>query len=126
MGLELVENKYETEQLTFDDFWSVYPRKQKRKEAQVAWRRIHPSLHQAVLSGVERWKRSDQWNRDGGQYIPMPTSFLNGERWTDEVEVGVSATICFWKGCKKVGLHKAGPKEYCEIHVQALRRGETP
>ena len=27
---------------------------------------------------------SEQWARDGGRYIPHPTTWLNGERWNDD------------------------------------------
>ena len=29
--------------------------------------------------------RSDQWRRDGGQFIPNPATWINQQRWLDEV-----------------------------------------
>ncbi len=126
MGLTLVKNENDPEQVTFEDFWASYPRRQKRKDAEAAWKRIDPRKRSAILKGVEAWKRSEQWNRDGGQYIPLPTSFLNGERWEDEVEISVCAVPCQWPKCKGSGTQKWGSRDYCEAHLGALKRGETP
>ena len=29
-------------------------------------------------------KRSPQWQRDDGQFIPLPATWLNNERWEDQ------------------------------------------
>jgi len=129
MGLALVKDEVEigAEKVSFDDFWETYPRRQARKEALKAWQRIDPKRYEAVLKGVESWKRSDQWMRDDGQYIPMPATFLNGERWEDEVQISIAAAKpCNWPRCKAGGAQKYGSRDFCEAHVQALKRGETP
>ena len=36
------------------------------------------------MKAVEHQKTWDQWNRDGGQYIPNPSTWLNQHRWEDE------------------------------------------
>ncbi len=36
-----------------------------------------------ILAALERDKRSDQWQRDGGQYIPYPATWLHDRRWED-------------------------------------------
>lgn len=130
MGLSLVKDEAENingAEISFDQFWEAYPRRQARKEALKAWQRIDPKRYEAILAGVESWKRSDQWMRDGGQYIPMPASFLNGERWEDEVQIAIAAAKpCPWPRCRNNATQKYGPKDYCETHVAALKRGETP
>jgi hypothetical protein len=37
-----------------------------------------------MLAGVERWKQTEQWQKEGGQFIPYPATFLNQRRWEDE------------------------------------------
>lgn len=71
----------------FDGFWAIYPRRQAKKEAQKAWMKIKPdaALVQCIIESVERWKSSPEWQRDGGRFIPYPASFLNGQRWEDEL-----------------------------------------
>jgi len=126
MGLSLVKEENDAAEITFEEFWSEYPRRQAKKDALKAWNRIDPGRREAILRGVRAWKRSEQWLRDGGQYIPMASTFLNGERWEDEVEISVRVVSCQWPRCKASGLHRWGSRDYCETHLAALKRGETP
>lgn len=75
----------------FDQFWSVYPRKTDRKKARAAFERIKPSddLLQTMLSAINAW--SAKWTAEP-QYIPHPTTWLNGERWNDEPPVMAKAS----------------------------------
>jgi len=70
----------------FDAFWSVYPRRVGRKKALERWRKIKPSemLFKKILAAVEAAKLTEQWQKNNGQYIPHPTSWLTQERWDDE------------------------------------------
>lgn len=70
----------------FDDFWKAYPRKVAKQEARKAWYRLSPgeALVTEILSAVDRSKRSDQWQRDNGSFIPYPATWINGRRWEDE------------------------------------------
>ena len=69
----------------FDRFWSAYPRKVGKKDAVKVWNQIKPddSLIDQIVQGVERWKRSEQWTKDEGRFIPYPATFLRGERWNE-------------------------------------------
>ena len=86
------EKEKEPEQDLFDRFWAVYPRKVGKKDAVKAWNKLKPdeTLTLQIIEGVERWKLSTQWTKDGGQYIPYPATFLNGERWKDECDIAVT------------------------------------
>ena len=70
---------------TFDQFWSVYPRKVGKKDAVKVWNQIRPNpdLTNQIVQGVERWKSSEQWTKDDGRFIPYPATFLRGERWNE-------------------------------------------
>ena len=69
----------------FDSFWDVFPRKQDKKAAQKAWSKIPETERSAVIAAVERFKLTEQWQKEGGKYIPYPSRFLNGRRWEDEI-----------------------------------------
>lgn len=73
----------------FDRFWSVYPRKEAKAKAKVAFEKIKPDeeLLLKMIDAVEKQKKTDQWTRDGGQYIPHPATWLNQRRWEDEIPV---------------------------------------
>ena len=69
---------------SFERFWSAYPRKVGKKAAQKAWDRAKdkPGLED-ILKAIGRQKLSQQWTRDGGQFIPHPATWLNQGRWDD-------------------------------------------
>ncbi len=67
----------------FEAFWKVYPKKVAKKEAFKAFKKIKTPVS-VLIEAVEKQKKSDQWTRDHGQYIPYPTTWLNQERWIME------------------------------------------
>ena len=77
------------QQERFDRFWAVYPKKKSKGQAEKAWIKINPDdeLLGVMLSSLERWKRSREWLREGGQYIPHPSTWLNAKGWEDELPV---------------------------------------
>lgn len=68
----------------FDKFWEAYPNKKDKQKAMKAWAKHQPDIVN-VLKALVTQKGSDQWKKDNGQYIPLPTTWLNGARWEDEV-----------------------------------------
>lgn len=71
---------------TFNRFWSAFPRHEAKKDALKAWMKLNPSpeLEAQILAALEWQTLTEQWTKDDGQYIPLPASYLRGERWTDE------------------------------------------
>ena len=73
----------------FEAFWKEYPRKDGKKKAQEAWnknKKHFPSM-EYLISKLNRQKESLKWQKNNGQFIPMPTTWINGHRWLDEVEI---------------------------------------
>lgn len=72
----------------FERFWKAYPRKVGKGAAEKSFKKYKPddALTERMIVSVEAHKRSDQWKRDGGQYIPHPATWLNQRRWEDELE----------------------------------------
>ena len=68
----------------FNLFWDAYPKKESKKDAWEAWKRLNPSqeILAAILAGIGRAKTGDQWQRS---IIPHPATWLNGKRWEDEI-----------------------------------------
>lgn len=75
-------------EVRFAEFWSAYPKKVGKRYALTAWGKIRPDadLHEKIMQAVESQKRSEQWRRDNGRYIPNPATWLNGGYWDNEVE----------------------------------------
>lgn len=71
--------------ISFDQFWSEYPRKTAKAVAQRAWIKIKPDekLLNEILEGLRKYKNTDQWKDP--RYIPHPATFLNQRRWEDEI-----------------------------------------
>lgn len=36
------------------------------------------------MQGLERAKKSEQWRKDNGQFIPYPSTWLRAKGWEDE------------------------------------------
>lgn len=79
----------------FEIFWSVYPKHKGKADALKAWGKIKPSveLQATMAKALEAQKQSEQWRKDGGQYIPMPATWLNGKRWEDEVQTQTQTNL---------------------------------
>ena len=71
----------------FDLFWSAYPLKKSKKDARKAFAKVKAPLD-TLLAALERQKKTPAWTKDGGRYIPYASTWLNGERWEDEVADG--------------------------------------
>jgi hypothetical protein len=70
----------------FDIFWKAYPRKTGKGAAKKSWEKAKEKPPIAdILTAVQRQIKSEQWQKDHGQFIPLPATWLNQERWGDEL-----------------------------------------
>ncbi len=71
----------------FEQFYRLYPRRQKRPSAESAWKKLKPdaALRETLLSALAKHCLRSDWIKDRGQYIPLPASWLNGRCWEDEL-----------------------------------------
>lgn len=86
-------------QIRFQSFWEAYPKKKAKGDALKAFNKLNPddSLMEKMLSALEWQKKSFDWTKDGGQYIPLPASWIRGMRWEDEPEAAVKKEGRKWK-----------------------------
>ena len=82
-------NARETRGAGFETFWSAYPRKEGKQKARAAFEKVTVPLD-VLLTAIESQKRSAQWCKDGGQYIPHAATWLNGKRWEDQLPMDTS------------------------------------
>lgn len=70
----------------FEAFWKAYPKKVAKEAARKAWEKIKPdeALGKEIIQAVEAAKKTTGWQKEKGQYIPHPATYLNGKRWEDE------------------------------------------
>ena len=89
----------------FDTFWAAYPRKQAKGDARKAWiqtARIRPSMDE-LLKSISDACRSDQWQENSGKYIPLPASWLRGERWCDEWVISTKPKLPLFNAAPSAG-----------------------
>ena len=72
----------------FEKFWAAYPHKVSKGAAWKAWQKLSK---EKVLPDVDTlreclsWRKiADDWERDGGKYIPHPATWLNAHGWEDD------------------------------------------
>jgi hypothetical protein len=76
---------------SFKNFWEIYPPRngvrQNKKEAFITW--VFQALEEKgkiIIDSVVKLKDTESWTKENGRFVPMATTFLNGDRWEDEVE----------------------------------------
>lgn len=76
------ENNFEAPE--FADLWTLWPVRIKRMEAEKAWSKLTPAQQVAALTALVSWR--SVWLAEGRlQYIPHCSTWLNQQRWTDEL-----------------------------------------
>jgi hypothetical protein len=72
--------------LRFLKFYEAYPKKEAKAEAEKAFIKICPDdqLLEKMLASIAWQIKTEKWQKDGGKYIPMPSTWLNQRRWEDE------------------------------------------
>jgi hypothetical protein len=72
-------------------FWAAYPRRTGKQPAFRSWLRLDPpsGLQEQILSAIELQKRHT-WKESS--FIPHPATWLNQQRWEDEIQKGKTWT----------------------------------
>lgn len=84
-------------------FWKAYPKKVGKDAALRAWKGrtgTRPVVAELVAA-IQKQAQSDQWQKENGQYIPNPATWLNQGRWADEVETAEQSSIDAWLKAKQ-------------------------
>lgn len=90
-------NKDPSELIGFDHFWTAYPRKKGKGQARTAWAKAAKKVDPAVIVAAAVQFR--QWCEQDGtepQFIAHPSTWLNGERWTDERDPQPQTRVQGW------------------------------
>lgn len=72
----------------FEQFWKAYPRKVSKQKCLKWFQSNKPNeqLLKTMLEQLERFKQTKDWQKDNGQFIPYPDTWLRNRRWEDEFE----------------------------------------
>ena len=87
-GVEKAEPVKDYEE-KFNIFYKAYPKKVAKTKVLSWFKSNKPKddLFELMMKKLEIFKKSYNWNKDNGQYIPNPTTWLNQKRWEDEIEI---------------------------------------
>lgn len=75
--------------MSFQDFWTKYPRKVSKRVAEASWKRMTPQEQSDALEAIDQhikyWKIKDT----ATDFIPHPATWLNQGRWEDELDMTI-------------------------------------
>ena len=72
----------------FVEFWAIYPKKVDKKGAFRAFKNIKKlkEVFPGIMAALEIQRRSEQWTKANGQFIPNPTTYIHQERWMNTTQ----------------------------------------
>ena len=98
--------------LFFKQLWDEYPeiRRGSQKDAKVAYKEQITSEQEAslALQNLDKWKKSKQWVKEGGRYIPNLCNWLDKGYWRYAPE--------------EDGSMADGPRQLDEDEIAAIKR----
>lgn len=110
----------------FMAFWRAYPRRQKRQAAFKVWQRldVDDELLAVILRAVSRQSAMEGWRKENGKYVPLPTTWLNGQEWENELHVDLPAVAEPVPSPSVVAAHEAIIAAQVERERQAKLHAE--
>lgn len=67
--------------ISFEEFWKLYPLHKAKGSAERAWNRISDKNKRAALAAIPRYR---EYCEQHGIAFKYPQGWLNDQRWTDE------------------------------------------
>ena len=73
----------------FEQFWKAYPKKVSKQKCIKWFEKNKPNEQELkiMLNQLERFKQTKDWQKENGQFIPYPDTWLRNRRWEDEFEI---------------------------------------
>ena len=76
---DVVDTTSDSSESDFNDFWKLYPKKDALKKARTTFLNLTKEKQRLAIEDIKtRYVSTDK------QFVPLPTTYLNGERWNDE------------------------------------------
>jgi len=75
-------NNYNNEnKIEFDVFWNLYDKKISKPKCEVKWNKLNYDTQKKIIDFLPKFKK----NIPDKQFQPYPETFLNQQRWLDEI-----------------------------------------
>lgn len=109
----------------WEKFWEAYPRKTAKRDALKAYRRLAPNaeLQEKILKAIEAQKKSI-WAGKALEYVPHPATWLNGERWNDEVKLTTKVAAAPLRTTEDVVKEMKSRKEKYSVTEEELKHSQ--
>ena len=77
----------------FEAFWKAWPKHPRKTDKPRTFQKWQRALSlsadpASIMVSLEEWKVSDQWTKDGGNFIPGPKAWMNQEAYLAEFDTG--------------------------------------
>lgn len=79
---------------SFQTFYTAYPKKKAPADAEKAFAKVTVPV-EVLLRAIAEQRKSEEWLKEGGRYIPYPATWLNDRQW---------------ENVQKIELPDAGPR----------------
>ncbi len=73
--------------MEFEKFWEVWPKKVAKKKAELAWGKLSQLEKREALEALPNHIKYWELKRTHIDFVPYPASWINGERWTDTLDM---------------------------------------
>ncbi len=71
-----------TIQISFDVFWSIYPKHTGKKKANELWNKLRLEDQQKAIADIPKRKVDRKWL---GGFIKDPERYIKNEQWNDDI-----------------------------------------
>jgi hypothetical protein len=86
MSVSSIQERNERAGEGFEDFYATYPLKKSKADALKAWAKLKPQERSMCKAAIEAQVKAMHFRgKDGNDYIPHPSTWLNARRWEDEI-----------------------------------------
>ncbi|MBQ4361265.1 MAG: hypothetical protein II767_13530 [Proteobacteria bacterium] len=116
----------------FGEFWDAYPKQESKAAAvnawEAAWKKggISPDTMPAILTAIDRKRKSRQWRQEDGRFIPLPATFIARREWEDEARTNVLSGISIDdSAAKAAGLVKESSFDTSAFFAAAVEASEA-
>ena len=106
----------------FEKFWDSYPKKRDKARAMKAFFKVKnlSGTFSAMMQALEQQKVSADWKKEGGRFIPYPTTWVSGERWEDELPIQpTTPSAASWGGIPMAGSTSDETEDQRQARVAA-------
>jgi hypothetical protein len=94
----------------FEIFWKEYPNKKGKLKAFSSWKKYkcENGDFEKIMKSLGEQKKSRDWTKEDGKYIPNGATWVFGKRWEDEItpSLNKSCDRCTYKVTDKMECWK--------------------